>query len=473
MDDKFHDKCGVFGIYDHNLDVVRTTYYALYGLQHRGQESAGIAVSNGKRFKLRRGMGLVRDVFKTEKQIKRLGRGILAVGHNRYSTTGSSHVRNAQPFLLEEDGRSIVIAHNGNLTNSAYLKTLVQRIKLHSTTDTEIVAALLLESKKTTWEERFDEILPKLSGAYSFVISTRDLLFGIRDPLGIRPLILGKLNNGWVLSSEDCVFPSIGATRIREVKPGEAIIITKDGPKSFYQQKTTKRAFCIFEYIYLARPDSMLNNQYVGKVRERCGEILAKEAPVKADMVMAVPDSGTTAALAFSKISKIPLGEGVIKNRYMGRTFIQPDQRLRKMGIKLKFGPMPINLKGKKVIVIDDSIVRGTTMHDFVALLRTYGAKEVHLRISSPPITDPCFYGVDTPTKFELIASIFQEKKIVNTQKLASYLGVDSLAYLSLKGLLKAVGVKKKNIPFCIACFNGEYKIPLNGTEGKFQLENT
>ncbi len=488
-EDKLHDECGVFGIFDasQKLDLARITYYALYGLQHRGQESAGIAISNGRRFKLRRGMGLVRDVFKSEKTIERLGKGILVVGHNRYSTTGSSHIRNAQPFLLEKDGRQIVIAHNGNLINSKDLKNQVKEIKLHSTTDTEIVAALLLESRKNTWEERFDEVLPSLQGAYSFVIATRDLLFGVRDRFGVRPLLLGKANDGWVLSSEDCIFPGIGATFVREVKPGEAVIIDKHGPKMFFQHIVRERAFCIFEYVYLARPDSVLNAQSVGKVRERCGEILAKESPVKADMVMPVPDSGVTAAIAYANTSGIPLGEGVIKNRYIGRTFIQPDQRMRELGIKIKFGPMGINLKGKKVIVVDDSIVRGTTMKEFIKLLRAYGAKEVHIRIACPPITDPCFYGVDTPTKKELIASAFEDKKqtknsssFIDVKKISNYLDADSLAYLSLKGLLKAAGVKKINgkifdpqkTSFCTACLTGKYKIPLNGSEGKFQLEN-
>lgn len=488
QDDKFHDECAVFGIYDaHSLDVVRISYFALYGLQHRGQESSGIAVSNGKRFKLRRGMGLVRDVFKSEKHIQRLGKGMIAVGHNRYSTTGSSHICNAQPFLLERNGRQIALAHNGNLINSLELKKKVKEIKLTSTTDSEIVTALLLESEKTTWEARFDEILPQLKGAYSFVIATRDLLFGIRDPFGVRPLILGKLNDGWVLSSEDCIFPSIGATFIREVEPGEAVIITKDGPKSFYRQKIQRKAFCIFEYVYIARPDTTFNALSVGKVREKCGEILAEDAPVDADIVIGVPDSGTTAALGYAKRSGIPLSEGVIKNRYIGRIFIQPDQRLRELGIKIKFGPMTANLKGNRVVVVDDSIVRGTTMRDFIAMLRAYGAKEVHLRIACPPITDPCFYGVDTPTKKELIASQYEKKERTNPNipnvdiaSITQLLGADSLSFISLPQLLRAVGVKDtedkqfdpQKTPFCTACLTGTYKIPLRGTEGKFQLEN-
>lgn len=482
-----HDQCGVFGIYNPSgVDVARTTYYALYGLQHRGQESAGIAVSNGKRFKLRRGMGLVRDVFKTEKNIERLGKGMLAVGHNRYSTTGSSHICNAQPFLLEKDNRQIVIAHNGNLINSKELKKEVKEVKLTSTTDTEIVAALLLESDKTTWEDRFAHVMPKLKGAYSFVIATRDLLFGIRDQFGVRPLILGKLNNGWVLSSEDCVFPGIGATWIREIKAGEGIVIDKNGPKTFYRQRVAQRAFCIFEYVYLARPDSTFNAQSVGKVREHCGEILYEESPVVADMIMPVPDSGTTAAIAFARKSGIPFGEGVIQNRYIGRTFIHPDQRMRELGIKIKFGPMAANLKGKRVVVVDDSMVRGNTLRDFVTLLRTYGAKKVHIRIASPPISDPCFYGVDTPKKESLIAGQYEREggngkgKEVDVEKIRAFIGADSLAYLSLPGLLKAAGAKDtgrenfdpQKTKFCMACMNGKYKISLQGTEGKFMLEN-
>lgn len=485
--DKMYDKCAVFGIYDaHSLDVARTTYFALYGLQHRGQESSGIAVSNGKRFKLRRGMGLVRDVFKKEKDIHKLGKGILAIGHNRYSTLGSSHIRNAHPFLLEKDGRQITIAHNGNLVNSGELKRLVIDVTLGSTTDTEIVAALLLQSKKTTWEERFDEVLPKLKGAYSFVIATRDLLFGIRDPFGVRPLMLGKTNNGWVLSSEDCIFPGIGATFIREVEPGEAVIIDKDGPKSFYKQPVKKQAFCVFEHVYIARPDSTFGGKNVGKVRDRCGELLFEESPVEADMVMPVPDSGTTAAIAFARKSGIPFLEGVIKNRYIGRTFIEPDQRLRELGVKIKFGPMTANIKGKRVVVVDDSIVRGTTMKEFISMLRAYGAKEVHLRIACPPITDPCFYGVDTPTKKDLIASHYEKERTnpnipnIDIAGLTKLLGADSLAFVSVQGLLKATGVENidakdfnpQETKFCTACMTGTYKLPLNGPVDKFQLEN-
>lgn len=475
MYDKLNDKCAVFGIYDPSadrLDVARISYYALYGLQHRGQESSGIAVSNGRRFKLRRGMGLVRDVFKNDKDITRLGYGILAVGHNRYSTTGSSQICNAQPFLLEKDGRQILIAHNGNIVNTKELKEKVKKIRLNSTTDTEVVGALLLESKETSWEKRFDEVLPQVRGAYSLVIATRDLLFGIRDPYGVRPLVLGKLNAGWVLSSEDCIFSGIGAKFIREIDPGEAVIIDKNGPKTFYRQRVRNRAFCIFEYVYFARPDSIFNNQSVERVRKKCGEILVKEAPVKADMVMSVPDSGTTAAIAFANKAKVPFGEGVIKNRYLGRTFIQPDQRLRELGIKIKFGPLAENLRGKRVVVVDDSIVRGTTMRGFVALLKNNGAKEVHLRVACPPLTDPCFYGIDTPTKQELIAGrlqIEQKKDIIDIKKIKDFLKVDSLSYLSIKGLLEATGIKdakKKNFdihgtPYCIACLTGNYKIPV------------
>ncbi|MDO8658387.1 MAG: amidophosphoribosyltransferase [Candidatus Levybacteria bacterium] len=471
-DGKLHDKCAVFGIYDPGLDVARISYYALYGLQHRGQESSGIAVSNGKRFKLRRGMGLVRDVFKKEKDIARLGKGMIAVGHNRYSTTGSSHICNAQPFHLEKDGRQIIIAHNGNIVNTKELKAKVKEIKLNSTTDTEVIGALLLESKKTTWEERFDEVLPQVEGAYSLVIATRDLLFGIRDPHGVRPLVIGQLNDGWVLSSEDCVFPGIGAKFVREIEPGEAVIIDKNGPKTFYKQKIRDRAFCIFEYVYFARPDSTFHGHSVGKVRERCGEILAAESPVKADIVVSIPDSGTTAAMSFARATGIPFGEGVIKNRYIGRTFIQPDQRLRELGVKIKFGPMGVNIKDKSVVVVDDSIVRGTTMKEFVKLLKDYGAREVHMRIACPPLTNPCFYGVDFPTKEELIANRFadKEKGTTNIEKIREFASADSLAYLSIKGLLHAAGISgtaEKNFdiektPYCIACMSGNYKIALD-----------
>lgn len=475
------DKCGVFGVFDatqRGIDVARITYFGLYGLQHRGQESAGIAVSNGKRFTLHRAMGLVRDVFKSEKDLALLGKGMLAVGHNRYSTTGSSVIRNAQPFLLEKDGRQIVLSHNGNIINSRELKRQVKNVRLSSTTDSEILAALLLESEKATWEERFAEVFPKVVGAYSLVIATRDLLFGVRDPFGVRPLILAKVDGGWILSSEDCIFPGIGATFVREVEPGEAVVIDKNGPKSFYKQPVKKEAFCIFEYVYVARPDSTLHGQSVGKAREKAGELLVEEAPVEADMVMAVPDSGMTAAIAFARKSGIPLGEGVIKNRYIGRTFIQPDPRMRELGVKIKFGPMIANLKGQRVVVVDDSIVRGTTMKEFIAMLRTYGAKEVHIRVACPPLTDPCFYGIDMPTKEELIANKFgvdpYSKDVI--KKICEFLGADSLAYLTLRSLIKASGGPDTEDPqatkFCTACMTGKYKIALGGMEGKFQLEN-
>lgn len=473
--DKLKDKCAVFGIYNPHLDVARITYYALYGMQHRGQESSGIAVSNGKRFKLRRRMGLVREVFRTEKHIEELGKGIIAVGHNRYSTTGSSHICNAQPFLIEKDNRQIIIAHNGNIVNTRELKAKVKEIKLNSTTDTEVIGALLLESKKNTWEERFDEVLPQVEGAYSLVVATRDLLFGIRDPYGVRPLVIGKLNKGWIFSSEDCVFPSIGAKFVREIEPGEAVIIDKNGPKTFYKQKIRNKAFCIFEYVYFARPDSTFHGYSVGKVREKCGEILALESPVKADIIISVPDSGTTAAMAYARVSGIPFGEGVIKNRYIGRTFIQPDQRLRELGVKIKFGPMSVNIKDKRVVVVDDSIVRGTTMKEFVKLLRDYGAREVHIRVACPPLTDPCFYGVDFPTKEELIAHRFMKKTKVDINKIHEFIGSDSLYYLSIKGLLQSAGIEgTKNrdfdvqkTPYCIACMSGNYKISLKENQEK------
>lgn len=480
FEDKLHDKCGVFGIYNHNRDVARITYYALYGLQHRGQESAGIAVNNGKKFKIRRGMGLVRDVFKSEKHIERLGKGTIAVGHNRYSTTGSSELCNAQPFLIKKEEKQLVIAHNGNLINSLDLKTKIKNTTLSSTTDTEIVGALLIENSEKDWAKKFQEILPILKGAYSFVIATKDQIFGARDPYGVRPLVLGKLNSGWVLSSEDCIFPGIGAKKIREIEPGEAIVIDNNGPRTIYKQKIEKKASCIFEYVYLARPDSNFNGVSIGKAREKCGEILFEEAPVKADMVMSIPNSGTTAAIGFSNKSKTPFGEGVIQNRYIGRTFIQPDQNLRDLGVKIKFGPMIENLKGKKLVVVDDSIVRGSTFKDFVKLLRNYGAKEVHVRIACPPIISPCFYGVDTPTKKELIANHFLENGGVNVKKIEKFIGADSLHYLSLNGLLKACEVKemKKNFnpqdaSFCTACLTGKYKIKLTGGEGKFNLEKS
>jgi len=463
--DSPREACGVFGIHAEGIDVARQTFFALYALQHRGQESAGIATSDGRVANIYKGMGLVSQVF-TEENLHPL-KGHLAIGHTRYSTTGSSRLRNAQPYLIETALGPLGIAHNGNLTNSHQLRRdLLQRgVGLSSSSDSEVITQMLAGAAGRTWADRLRVFMIQARGAYSLAILTRDAVYGVRDPWGFRPLCIGKVNgNGWVISSESCALGTVGAEYVREVAPGEIVRLGDDGMTSFFGAPPADRAaLCVFEYIYFARPDSLLGGQSVHRVRRHLGEQLAREHPVDADMVMGVPDSATAHAIGYAWESGIPLGEGLIKNRYIGRTFIQPDDRLRKRGVALKYNPLPDSLRGKRIVLVDDSIVRGNTSGPIVRLLRHAGAAKVHMRVASPPIAHPCFMGVDMATREELIAA----NKSVD--EIAAYIGADSLEYLSLDGLEKAIGHPLQ--AHCDACFSGAYPLDIDQDVGKYALE--
>ena len=460
------EACGVFGVYAPDEDVARLTFFGLYALQHRGQESAGIAVSDGRTIRMHKAMGLVSQVF-TEDTLGSL-QGHLAIGHNRYSTTGSSRVGNAQPFLVETALGPLALAHNGNLTNAASLRwELLQRgVGLRSSSDTEVIVQTLAGATGDTWEARLQDLMRRARGAYSLTILTRRAMYAVRDPWGFRPLCVGRLNDvGWVVASESCALATIGAEYVREVRPGEIIRFDDEGMTVVSGVPPAERqALCVFEYIYFARPDSLLNGLLVHRIRRRLGARLAREHPVEADMVMGVPDSATAHAIGYAWESGIPFGEGLMKNRYIGRTFIQPDDRLRRLGVALKFNPLPDSLRGKRLVLVDDSIVRGNTSRPIVALLRQAGAAEVHMRVASPPIRHPCFMGVDMATYDELIAHR------LSVPEIAEYLGVDSLGYLSLEGLSEVIGEASRGL--CMACFSGQYPLEPDSAEvGKLVLE--
>lgn len=444
--------CGIFGIYAEGENVARISYFGLYSLQHRGQESAGIVVTDGKKIQSIKGMGIVSSVF-TEKEIASL-KGHIAIGHNRYSTTGGNTDNNIQPFILQNKNNWLAIAHNGNIINANELLTKLNRITLKSTTDSEIMGWIISQTKGKNWQEKIQNAIPQFQGAYSIILLTKNSLFAFRDPYGFRPLVVGKLNGGFVVCSETCALETVGTTYLRDIEPGEIICIDKNGLRQTGNIPSPKKSFCIFEYVYLARPDSVLNKELVHQVRQRSGEILAYESPVTADLVAAIPDSGTSAAIGYSKASGIPFGEILIKNRYIGRTFIQPEQRIREMGVKIKFNPLKKIVKGKKIVIVDDSIVRGTTIKKIIQVLRKYGAKKVHVRICSPPIIAPCYFGIDTPDKQQLIASGMTVKKI------RDFIGADSLSYISLDGLVRATRQKMSSL--CCGCFNGQYSVKVN-----------
>ena len=464
------DECGVFGIYARGRDVARLAYFALFALQHRGQESAGIATApRGGSIMAIRDQGLVAQVF--DEHILRSLVGDLAIGHVRYSTTGSSQWENTQP-IVRDDHRTIALAHNGNLINAVQLHSELRErdVPFHSTSDSEIIAALLATHPAARIEDAVADVLPRLRGAFSTVVMTEDAVVAFRDPHGLRPLALGMIedNNGgrpaYCIASESCAFDLIGARLLREVQPGEVLKLTDRGVQTRIVDDSQRRAFCVFEYIYFARPDSRMAGTVLQVARARMGEILWREAPVCADLVIPVPDSGNPAARGLARAAGLPQDDGFIKNRYVARTFIQPGQELRRHGLRLKFNPLPEVVAGKRLIVVDDSIVRGNTTRQLVAMLREAGAAEVHLRISAPPIKHPCHYGIDMSTPEELIA----HGRTV--QEIADELRVDSLHYLSLEGVYEAVGVLRA--AHCDACFTGDY--PLQGTEeanGKFALE--
>lgn len=457
-----YESCGVFGVYSWQVDIARLIFFALFALQHRGQESSGIAVSDGHQIMTHRKMGLVSQVF-TEDDLARL-KGYIGIGHNRYSTTGSSQHANAQPIVAKAENLTLALAHNGNILNVEPLRDELQEggYSFDTSTDSEVIANLILASPGKNWEERIRHAMARLQGAYSLTVMTQDKLIGIRDPMGVRPLCLGSIDSGWVIASESCALDHVGAQFLRDIEPGEIVIIDGDGLKSF-KKESGKKAMCIFEYIYFARPDSVIEGRLLYKARQAMGAMLAREYPVDADLVMGVPDSATAAGSGYANASGIPFCEGLLKNRYVGRTFIEPDQRLRELGVQLKFNPLAEIIRGKRLVVVDDSIVRGTTTPHVVSLLKKAGAREVHLRICAPPIRHPCFMGVDMAREWELIAA---QKDV---PMIRDYLGADSLGYLSLDGLIKAVDLPRDM--FCLACFTGDYPIPVQMGMDKLALE--
>jgi len=446
MMDKFHEECGVAGVYA-NEDAANLVYLSLYALQHRGQEGAGIAVSNRDEIKYEKGMGLVADIFSEDKLDKL--QGDIAIGHNRYSTTGMSEIANTQPISVTINSGPISLAHNGNIVNAEEIKQeLVRRGAIFaSSSDSEVIVHLIAKSDKADLIESILHSLKQLKGAYSLLIMTNDRLIGVRDPMGMRPLVLGKLKNGYVLTSESCALDLIEATMVREIEPGEMVIIDDDGLKSIFPFEKTAPRPCIFEHVYFARPDSFLFGNSVYGVRKRMGKRLAEEDDVEADIVIPVPDSGVVATLGYSEFSGVPFEMGLMRNHYVGRTFIEPSQSIRHFGVKIKLNPVREVIEGKRVIVVDDSIVRGTTSRKIVKMLREAGAKEVHMRISSPPTAYPCFYGIDTPTRKELIAATH------NVEETRKYITADTLRYLSIEGLRGCVN----STDYCNACFTGDY----------------
>jgi len=462
--DYLKDKCGVFGIFGHK-DAARLAYLGLYALQHRGQESAGIVTSDGRLVREHKGMGLVSEVF-NEEEISKLT-GNIAIGHTRYSTTGSSNIKNAQPFLVETLSGHIAVAHNGNLTNALTLRKKLEKqgAIFQSSMDSEIVIHTIAHSKKKDFKERIREGISQLEGAFSMALLVEDGIIAVRDKRGFRPLSLGKLDGAYVIASETCAFDLIHAEFIRDIEPGEILFITEKGIKSVYiTDEKPKSSFCIFEYIYFSRPDSNIYGSNVHLARKRLGTELAKEAPCKADIVVAIPDSGSSAAVGYSEQSGIPLEMGMIRNHYIGRTFIQPSQHIRDLSVRVKLNPIKDVVRGKKLVVIEDSIVRGTTSKARIRTLREAGAKEIHMRVSCPQHVSPCYYGIDFPTKEELIASSH------TTEEIRRFIGLDSLAYLSLEGLYKAMPLPKNK--FCVSCFTGKYPVLPEQGIGKFNLEN-
>jgi amidophosphoribosyltransferase len=456
MFDKLHEECGVFGIYGHR-EAANLTYLGLYALQHRGQEASGIVSSNGENFFQEKGVGLVSDLF-TRDRLQEL-KGHMAIGHNRYSTTGENSLKNVQPIMVNFSLGSVALAHNGNLTNATFLRDELEAYGsiFQSTSDSEVIIHLIAHSHETTFMERLTEALLRVKGAFSILILSDEGLIAARDPYGLRPLCLGRLKDSYVLASETCAFDLIEAQYLRDVEPGELILINEKGIHSYKPFSLTRTAFCIFEYIYFARPDSRIFNYPVYEIRKNLGRQLAKEAWVPADVVIPVPDSGVPAALGFAEGAGLPYDTGLIRNHYVGRTFIEPEDTIRHFGVKVKLNAVPEILEGKRVVVVDDSIVRGTTSRKIVKMIRQAGAKEVHLRISSPPIVSPCFYGIDTPTRRELIASSH------SVEEIRRYITANSLNYLSMDGMLKAA--PHKDNMYCTACFSENYPIPFTREE--------
>jgi len=446
------ESCGIFGVFGPGLDTARLVFFALFALQHRGQECAGIAVSGDNGIQVSAKPGLVAQVF-TESDIAGL-KGFAAIGHTCYSTCTSRRPATPQPVVAQHDGWVVAVSHNGNITNAASLRSELEALgqRFASDCDGEVIARLIVTSHGATWQEKFSNALRRLQGAYSIAALVPEMVVAARDRMGVRPLSIGALDGGFVVASETCAFDHIGATFLRDIAPGEVVFLDRK-VTSQSQTRNGRRAFCVFEHIYFARPDSTIEGRLVYEARLAMGAKLSEEHPVEADYVLGVPDSATAAAIGYARASGIPYREGLLKNRYVGRTFIAPDQRLRDLGVQLKFNPLSSLIKGKRLIVVDDSIVRGTTTPRVVRLLRQAGASEVHLRICAPPLRHPCPLGVDMASEWELIAARMSEPDI------ASHLGVDSLGYSSLTGLVDAVGLPRDIL--CLACFNGDYPLPV------------
>jgi amidophosphoribosyltransferase len=462
-DDHLHEECAIFGVYGHD-DAAALTALGLHALQHRGQEASGMVVFNGERFNSHRGLGHVGDIFSSEAAIRRLP-GRASIGHNRYSTSGETVERNIQPLFADFQYGGFAIGHNGNLTNAVTLRQeLVRKGSLfQSTTDTEVIIHLMAVSQYETVVERMIDALRHVEGAYSLVGLHKDGLIGVRDPFGVRPLVLGKLDDAYILASETCALDIIGADYIRDVEAGEMVVIDEKGVQSLKPFVASAKRPCIFEYIYFARPDSVMEGVSVYDARKRIGVELAKESGVPADMIIPVPDSGVPAAIGYANESGIPFELGIIRNHYVGRTFIEPTDQIRHLGVKLKHNANRAYIKGKRIVLVDDSIVRGTTSKKIVEMMRAAGATEVHMRIASPPTTNPCFYGVDTPERDKLLAARY------TMAEMAQFIGVDSLAFISMDGLYRAMGEKGRDAArpqYCDACFSGEYPIRLTDMDG-------
>lgn len=468
-DDKLREECGVFGIFN-NEDAAALTTLGLHALQHRGQEGAGIVSFNGKQFHAERHMGLIGDTFTKQSVLDRL-KGHRAIGHTRYSTTGGDEMRNVQPFFAEFSGGGFAVAHNGNITNAMTLRLELQRAGaiFQSTSDTETILHLIAMGKETMFVDRLQEALRRLEGAFSFVGLTNKKLIGCRDRLGVRPLVLGDLDGSYILASETCALDIIGARFVRDIEPGELVIITDRGVRSLRPFEEAKKRFCIFEYVYFARPDSMIEGNSVYDIRKQIGVELASEAPADADIVVPVPDSGVPAAIGFAQGANIPFELGIIRNHYVGRTFIQPSDSIRHMGVKLKHNANRKLIEGKRVVLVDDSIVRGTTSQKIVQMVRDAGAASVHMRIASPPTRASCFYGVDTPETNKLLASR------MDIDEMKDFIRVDSLAFISLDGLYRAAGetARDNDSPqYCDACFSGEYPTALTDHDDRDNISN-
>jgi amidophosphoribosyltransferase len=459
MFDKFHEECGVFGIFGH-AEAANLTYLGLYALQHRGQESAGIAVSDGARMRHHRAMGHVNEAFDEDALTKLVG--TLAIGHVRYSTAGESKLLNAQPIVVDSVHGQFAIGHNGNLVNAGELRdALVREGAIFQTnSDTEVLVHLYARSREEGSEGAIVEAISQVRGAFSFVIMTKDRIVGVRDPHGFRPLALGKLGDAWVMCSETCALDLIGATYVRDVEPGEVLIASAEGLKSIKPFAPAPQSQCVFEHVYFARPDSYVFGESVNEVRTGLGRRLARESPADADVVVPIPDSGMCAAVGFAEASGLPMRMGLIRNHYVGRTFIEPQQSIRHFGVRVKLNPVKSIMEGKRVVLVDDSIVRGTTSRKIVRMVRSAGAREVHMRISCPPTISPCFYGVDTPKRSELIGATH------SLEEIRKYLDADSIAYLSLDGL--ASGVSGGRSKYCTSCYTGEYPVEFPRDEAAY-----